>query len=264
VLVWKLGLVPVLLIAVTLAVRRFGPRFGGLAVGLPLTSGPVSLFLAVEQGPAFARSAAPGTIAGLTAVCVFSAAYALCAASMRWIGALVVALLAYVVIGLALSWLASDLALATAVTLFSIVIGLVLVPPTAVRRSSTPPPAWDLPARVVVATTIVLLLTEGARALGPSMTGLLSAFPLFVAVLASFTHAQNGAAAARALLRGVIGALPSFAAFFVCVALGLRRLDVATCYALAIVVTAATQLVALRSWARSGGARAHSSLSPRG
>ena len=230
--------------------RRFGPRLGGLAVGLPLTSGPISLFLAIEQGREFARSAAAGTIAGLTGVVAFSAGYAVAAGSMHWVGSLAVALLVYLVASVILSALVLDLSLATALTLASIVIARMFMPPTRSERARTPPPAWDLPARTAVATAVVVLLTEGARALGPRVTGLLSAFPLFVAVLAAFTHAQNGATAARALLRGVVGALPSFTMFFVCIGSGLHWLDVATVYLVAVVATAATQLVGLRWWAR--------------
>src|SRR2546422_11343874 len=61
----KLVLTPLLIAAVTLAGRRWGPAVGGWLAGLPLTSGPVSVFLALEQGPGFAARAAVGTLAGL-------------------------------------------------------------------------------------------------------------------------------------------------------------------------------------------------------
>ena len=44
----KLTFAPILLAAATLAVRRWGEIVGGLLVGLPLTSGPISVFLALE------------------------------------------------------------------------------------------------------------------------------------------------------------------------------------------------------------------------
>ncbi len=46
-LLLKLVLSPLLLLMATLAVRRWGAAVGGLLVGLPLTSGPVSIFLAL-------------------------------------------------------------------------------------------------------------------------------------------------------------------------------------------------------------------------
>src|SRR5688572_3770946 len=77
---WKLVLTPALLGLATLAGRRFGERAAGWLAGLPLTSGPVSVFLALEQGPTFAAEAAAGTILGLVSVASFCAAYALAAA----------------------------------------------------------------------------------------------------------------------------------------------------------------------------------------
>lgn len=83
------------------------------------------------------------------------------------------------------------------------------------------------------------------------MTGLLAPFPLFAGLLASFTHAQNGGSSARALLRGVVAGSPGFVTFFFCLGVSLGTLGIVRCYALAVVIAAATQLLALRTWARA-------------
>ena len=57
-MVLKALLAPLLILLATLAGRRWGPGVGGWLAGLPLTSGPVSLILALEQGPEFAARAA--------------------------------------------------------------------------------------------------------------------------------------------------------------------------------------------------------------
>ena len=54
----KLVLTPLLIAAASLAQRKWGGLAGGLIAGLPLTSAPVSVFLALEHGPAFAAHAA--------------------------------------------------------------------------------------------------------------------------------------------------------------------------------------------------------------
>jgi hypothetical protein len=61
----KLVLTPLLIAAISLASRRWGPGIGGAIAGLPLTSGPVSVFLALEQGREFTSRSAVGTLLGL-------------------------------------------------------------------------------------------------------------------------------------------------------------------------------------------------------
>src|SRR5205814_10139817 len=75
----------------TLVGRRFGPSICGWLVGLPFTSGPVSLFLALEQGTGFAAAAAAGSIGGVAASAVFAVAYAAMARRFAWPAALLVA-----------------------------------------------------------------------------------------------------------------------------------------------------------------------------
>src|SRR5215469_18486741 len=64
----KLIVTPLLIAIATLVTRRCGPGVGGWLAGFPLTSAPVSVFLAIEQGPAFAAGAAVGTLLGLAAM----------------------------------------------------------------------------------------------------------------------------------------------------------------------------------------------------
>src|SRR3989442_6477667 len=91
VLALKIVLTPTLIAIATLAGRRWGPSIGGWLVGLPFTSGPVSLFLALEQGTSFAAAAAAGSIAGAAASALFAVAYAAMARRSRWPASLAVA-----------------------------------------------------------------------------------------------------------------------------------------------------------------------------
>src|SRR3990172_1682278 len=83
-LLLKLILVPVLIGALSLAGRRWGPAVGGWLAGLPWTSGPVALFLALEQGTTFASNAAQGTLMGLVSVAAFCLAYSVTAGRRGW------------------------------------------------------------------------------------------------------------------------------------------------------------------------------------
>jgi transcription antitermination factor NusB len=75
-------------------------------------------------------------------------------------------------------------------------------PGPALRRK--PPPAWDLPARIIVSTTFMMTVTLLAASIGPTMTGMASTFPVMLSVMAPFTHRVEGQAAVLSLLRGCI------------------------------------------------------------
>ena len=57
VLALKLLLAPLLVVASSLAGRRWGPRLAGILV-LPIVAGPILLILYVDQGNGFAAAAA--------------------------------------------------------------------------------------------------------------------------------------------------------------------------------------------------------------
>src|SRR5258708_36944231 len=71
----KLTVTPVLILAASLVGRRWGESVGGWFVGLPLTSGPVCFFLALDQGTGFAAASCLGSLAGVTAEAAFWLGY---------------------------------------------------------------------------------------------------------------------------------------------------------------------------------------------
>src|SRR5216683_172577 len=88
ILVLKLVATPLLIGIASLAGRRWGETISGWFIGLPLTSGPVCFFLAVEQGTGFAAAAARGCLAGAAAEAGFCLAYAVAAQTGGWPSAL--------------------------------------------------------------------------------------------------------------------------------------------------------------------------------
>jgi len=233
ILVLKLVVTPLLVAAATLVARRWGPGVGGWLAGFPLTSAPVSVFLALEQGPDFAAGAAVGTLLGLTALGVFCLAYGRAARRVGWAGS---ALWGLAVFGLSLALLgAVPASLPAAFVLVCVTLGVVatLLTVTTPGARGVKPPAWDLPLRMTVATAVVLLLTAVARHLGPTTSGLLSPVPVFLLVLAVFAQRSQGPDASIRVLRGgVIGSF-AFAVFFLVVGALLGVLGIGATYSLA-------------------------------
>ncbi len=231
--VLKLLLAPVLILLATLAGRRWGPAAGGWLAGLPLTSGPVSIILALEHGEDFAARSALGTLFGLVSLAAFCLAYGAAARWTAWGGCLAAALAAFAVSTLALRDLTLPLGLAFAF------VCAVLAGVGAVMGGGAPVGpaprllAGDLAVRMALAAMLVLVLTGLAEGLGPALAGSLSPIPVFGALLAVFTHREQGAPAAVQLLRGMVLGSFGFATFMLIVSGLLDRLAVTPTYALA-------------------------------
>jgi hypothetical protein len=229
----KLVLAPALILIATLAGRRWGPAVGGWLAGLPLTSGPVSLILALEQGPEFAARAALGTLFGLVSLASFCLAYGAVTRRMGWPGCLVVALGAFGVSTLVLRGVALPFGLAFALVCAVLAgVGALMAggdPPRPPRRLLP----GDLVVRMAIAALLVLVLTSAAATLGPALAGSLSPIPVFGAILAAFAHRDQGGAAAAQLLRGMVLGSFGFATFMLVVGGLLDRLAIGPTYALA-------------------------------
>ncbi len=255
VLALKLILTPLLIGGASLAARRWGPAIGGLIVALPLTSGPVAFFLALEFGPAFAADAVVGSLGGLVAIVAFSLAYAAAGSRFGAGAGIVAAGAAFVVVGLLVRpVLEMSVWLVVVLVVASVAAGLRLLPGGGERRAAPAHPWWDLPARMAVATALVVGLTAIAPVLGPHTSGLVATFPVYVSVMAIFTQRHEGPAAAIDLLRGLLAGLFGTAAFYVVVHLAVVPLGIAPAFLLATAITLGIQAIALRFVrARSGG-----------
>ncbi|HEX9117252.1 MAG TPA: hypothetical protein VGA61_14380 [Anaerolineae bacterium] len=233
ILLLKLFLTPLMIGAVTLAGRRWGPGVSGWLMGFPLTSAPVSLILALQDGSAFAARAAIGTLGGQASVCLFCLAYGWLALNWDWPIAAGGAILAFLLA--TLIWSRFALALLPTFAVVLLMIGLIgwKLPKRRAPAEPVAAPRWDMPARMVIAATFVLLLTSLAATLGPQLSGLLSPFPIFGVIMATFAHRQLGAAAAIRLLRGVVLGSFAFASFFAVIGYALPALAIPWSYLLA-------------------------------
>ena len=228
----KLILTPTLIALVTLIARRWGPVVGGWILGLPLTSGPASVFLALERGTEFAAQAIISSMLGLVATMIFCLTYAGMARRYPWLPCIVTAVtLNFIGVGI-LSTLTLPLMPASALSGAAIITALAVIKKAEAKPVAIRAPQWDLPVRMVIATTIVLLVTTLSQSLGPNLSGILSTFPVFITIMAVFTHRTSGIESVRQFLRGVIMGSFSFIAFAVTVNLTLGHLGLPVVYIL--------------------------------
>ena len=233
----KLLVTPLLMWAISLAARRWGSLLGGLLSGLPITSGLVMTFLSLEQGSAFALNAVPGALGGLAAV---QATYAFYLYATRKVGLAPAVLLAVLFYGLAAyaftHWGNLYVSVAVALLLIGVLIrasGREPKPDTLARPRHR---YWEIPLRMVSATTLLMVTTSLASWLGPATSGMLAPIPVIAWPLMVFAHMQGGRAGMAAMVRGnAIGAV-GVIAFYLAVAALLEPLGVTVTITLAMLL----------------------------
>src|SRR6266436_4491589 len=232
ILVLKLVAAPLLIGMASLAGQRWGETISGWFIGLPLTSGPVCFFLAVEQGTSFAAAAATGCLAGAAAEAGFCLAYGMAARHGGWPLALAAGTAGFAAAATVLGTAALTLAPLAALAALVLAGVLRLMPRHTTAVLTLPAaPRWDIPARMAVATALVFSLTELAPLFGAQLSGLAATYPVFAAVLAAFAHHASGAAAATGVLRGLLVGLFGFIGFFAVLASTIERLGIALSFA---------------------------------
>ena len=238
-------LTPLLIATASLAGRRWGHAISGWLVGIPFTSGPITLFLFLDHGAAFATNAAVGSMLGIFATIAWAVAY--CALARRGAGLLpcmLAGLAVFAVVGTAVHELAIAPLVLYAVLVIVLLVAIRLIP-LSFTHDGVRMPWWDLPARMILATALVLGITGSATMLGPRLAGLLATIPLYASILAGFGHTRVGPRAAIDVWRGLLFGLFGFGAFYLSLALSLEPLG-PTAFAVAIAAAVVMQAVTLQ------------------
>lgn len=260
----KIAVTPLLVAAVSLAARRWGPGIGGILMGLPWFTGPTLCILILDRGVEFGVAASIGVLIGVVCVSAFVVAYSLAALYAGWQWCLAVAVAAF----FASAWAAGDPRLlaglapgtdaqlwsAAAAAAASLAVALALLPRPRIGALPQALPWWDIPARMAATAALVAALMAGADALGPTLAGVFSTYPVILTVVGSFTHYRWGREALWRTFRGVTASLFGFVLFFLVVGLALPGSGLPAAYALAATSALAvtTGLVALNRARRTG------------
>lgn len=242
ILVLKLILAPVIIGSASLAGRKWGPAVSGWIVGMPLTSGPVIFFVALSHDVAFAANAALGVISGGLSLVAYALTYAWLATRFRWPISIVGSLAVFSISTTLLQTVSFPLVPIFLVVCATITLGLWLMPGEEVEPGDAAPfGKWDIPSRILIGTSFILLITGSASFIGPRITGLLTTIPLYVTILAIFAHRHQGPAAAAHVLRGLLYGMFAFAGFFITLGLLLERAGIAISFLSAIAVALLVQ-----------------------
>ncbi|MBC8152963.1 MAG: hypothetical protein H7Z72_08640, partial [Bacteroidetes bacterium] len=233
---------------VTLAIRKWGPKIGGVIGSMPWVAGPILLFFILEQGKAFGIHSIQGVMTGILALISFCVSYSAFSRKFTWLPALLLSYAAYTATALIFNHLQLDLLSGYAVVMGCILLALRFFPVPTNQLVLARRLPFDIPLRMAVATVFVLVITGLASVLGPNWSGVLTPFPILTSVLAIFSHTLQGSNATITTLRGLVIGLLGFTTFLFLQAFLLPEFSVGLSFGLAFVVNALINLIAVRVW----------------
>jgi hypothetical protein len=220
----KLALVPLVIWLASVAGRRWGHAATGWISGLPLIAGPISVFLALDQGLRFAADAAAATLQVTGAAALHCFVFARASRRFGWAASLLLGWAAFVAGAAILGAVPLPPLAGAGITALALGLMLVNLPPVPRAGGPVPIPGVELAVRIVAALAIATAVTLGASLFGPRVSGILLAFPITGSVLPAFALALHGSDATVRLLAGFLSGLFAFAAFHLVVAVALPAL----------------------------------------
>jgi hypothetical protein len=240
----KLALVCAVVLAASMAAKRFGHGVAGTLSGLPMIAGPIMGFVLLQAPLSQAHAIAVATLVAYPAMVSHMAAFAHAVRRWPWWVSLLVANAVFLAVGGLLVWIALPLPAACVLAALAPWAGLRSMPAHRRERTVLHIPPIELVLRVAAAAALAAAIMGGASVFPAALSGLLLALPITGNVLPCFTRARHGADATIELLAGFVRGMVGFGAFFMVLALALPTLGAGLSYATAwaLVLTVAWAL----------------------
>ena len=183
ILIVKMAVTAGFVLAATVIAERVGPLIGGLVATLPISAGPVYVFLAVDHDAHFIAQSAVASLAINAANVIFALAYALLAQTRSRAISMTVAFLVWLVLTstvLSIHWTFALVAILNIVVLSTC---LWLVRPLRHVRVTGIRTQWtDLALRAGLVAALVGVVVTFSFQLGPDGSGILAVFPVVLLI----------------------------------------------------------------------------------
>jgi hypothetical protein len=248
----RLSLVPAAVWLASLAARRWGHAVSGYLGGMPLIGGPITYFLALDHGAAFAARSASVTLATVAAQGAYLLAFSHLARRAPWAAALAGGWGSFALVAAAIAARPPPAPAGLVLAASALAVAWVALP-RPLRAAGLPSvPRFELYLRLVAAFLLALAIVLGASALGPVWSGVLLSMPVTGSIMPPFTLALYGPDAVARLMRGFVVGLTGFGSFFFVVAeatvsLGVTLAFVAAVLAALTAVAISSRLLIIRS-----------------
>ena len=244
----RLALVPAAIWLATLAARRWGHTVSGYLGGMPLIGGPITLFIAMDHGAAFAARSATFTLAAILGQGAHLLAFAHAArAGAPWPLALLAGWLAFAIAAVGSAALDPGPFAALTLAVAGLAAAWLFLPRP--REAAIPAriPPVEMRLRLVAAFLLAAAILWAADTFGPVASGVLLSVPVTGSIMPPFTLALYGADSVARLTRGFVVGLTGFTAFFLVVALAVPGWGIAAGFVAAVAAALAAVMVASRT-----------------
>jgi hypothetical protein len=207
-LVIKMAITALFVSAATMIAERMGAAVGALVATLPVSAGPVYVFLALDHDASFISVGAVARLALNAATAVFVTVYVLVAQRRALWTSVCLAFTAWLATASALGpvhWTAGS---AFIVNVLVFVLCYFIVEPFClVRMPSTTGTWYDFVLRAGIVSLLVGSVVTLSFRIGPTGSGVLAVFPVIYMSIMVILHRRVGGAATAAVLANAIPGL---------------------------------------------------------
>src|SRR5690348_9953014 len=237
-LIVKMAVTAGFLLVATVTAERAGPLIGGLVATLPISAGPVYIFLALDHDAHFIAQGALGSLVTNVLNVLFAVTYALLAQKRSLLASLSGAFAVWIALSIAVAQV--HWTLAGAVTFNIVVIGVslwVVRPLRDVRVAAIRARWYDLVIRAAMVSLLVGVVVTLSFTIGPSASGSLAVFPIVLTSIMIILHRRIGGPATAAIMANAVVGLGGFAVAVITLCVTAERLGSPLALALALAVS---------------------------
>ena len=237
-LIVKMAVTAGFLLVATVTAERAGPLIGGLVATLPISAGPVYIFLALDHDAHFIAQGALGSLVTNALNVLFAVTYALLAQKRSLTVSLGGAFATWLALSLATGAVTWTLPLAIAFNVVIIALSLWVVHPLRYVRVAAVQTRWyDLVLRAGMVAVLVGVVVTLSFTIGAAASGSLAVFPIVLSSIMIILHRRIGGPATAAIMANAVVGLGGFAVAVITLCVTAERLGSPLALALALAVS---------------------------
>jgi len=220
----KIACAIVIVVTASRATERAGPFLGAMIATLPVSTGPIYAFLAIDHGAQFISDSALMGVAGTTATVAFVAMHAVVAQRYSTPVSVLAATACWFATAFALqlrTWTLAEVCVLFAACFAAAILALRRFV-VEIKAPPMPRVRFDLALRSALVACVVIATTIAGNAVGPAATGVLATYPVVFTSLVLILQPRWGGPFVASLLVSALKGLVGFG-----IALGVLHLAAA-------------------------------------